>query len=139
MQKPKSKEEAIGRIKILKTPDGEAPQWVREAWVGLILACFPYIGIPSGGLSGVLSGDEIESNRRGVIVPQGAAIATLLQHDREAAGWWMAHGFGGDEEYFFFFEDEIGIVSGVTEAPMRVFDDLDTGHWEEMPLGTGGR
>ena len=134
MQKPKSREEATGRIKILKIPDGEAPQWVREAWVGLILACFPYIGIPSGGLSGILSGDEVESNRRGVIVSQDLAIAELAKHDKEAADWWLDNGFGKAEEYFFFFEDEIGIVSGVSEASTSVLDEL-----ERMPFGCGGR
>ena len=126
------KNEATGRIKILKTPEGEAPLWVREAWFGLIIACFPYIGVPSGELTGVLSGDELQNTRRGVIVPQATAIAELSKHDREAADWWFTNGFGGEGDYFFFFEDEIGIVSGVGEAPMRVFCDMETGRWKEL-------
>lgn len=127
-----AKEEATGRIKILKIPDGEAPQWVRGAWVGLILPCYPYIGTPSCELSGVLSGDKVEDSRRGVIVSHREAISVLIQHDREAAMWWMTNDFGKDGGFFFFFEDDIGIVSGVSEAPMRVFDDMETGHWEEL-------
>ncbi len=125
--------EATGRIKVLKTPDGEAPVEIRRAWEGLILPCFPHIGIPTGELSEVLSGNSIENERRGVIVPQGEAISVLMQFDREAAGWWMAHGCGKDDTYFFFFEDEIGIMSGVSEVPMRVLDDMETGrHWKEV-------
>ena len=105
----------------------------------ILLPCFPHIGIPVGELSGVLSGDPIENERRGVIVPQGEAISVLMQFDRKTAGWWVANGFGKDDTYFFFFEDEIGIVGGVSEIPMTVFDDMETGHWEEMPLGAGGR
>lgn len=127
-------DKATGRIKVLKTPDGEAPPWVREAWVGLILACFPHIGIPAGELSGILSGDRIEDKRRGVIVPHGEAISVLMQFDREAAIWWISHGFGKDGGCFFFFEDEIGIVSGVSEASTSVLDEL-----ERMPFGCGGR
>ncbi|MFA5996731.1 MAG: hypothetical protein WC790_03365 [Candidatus Paceibacterota bacterium] len=139
MQKPKSKEEATGRIKILKIPDGEAPQWVREAWVGLILACCPTLGFLHGTTRGALSGKEVSTRKTGVIAPQNQALAVLEQHDAEAAGWWKARDFPQPGQYFFFDETDIGIVSGVTEAPMRVFDDMETGRWEEMPLGTGGR
>jgi len=138
MQKPKSREEATGRIKILKTPAGQAPQEIREAWVGLILPCYPQSGIPAGEVRGAVTGEKV-AKRQSVIVPQDQAIAILEQHSAKAAAWWKALGFPMEGQGFVFGADEVGIVSGVTEVPMDVFDDLDTGHWEEMPLGAGGR
>ncbi len=135
-------EQPTGRIKIRKTPTGEAPLEVRMAWEGLILPCFPHIGHPSGDVCHVVTGEKVEGELRGVIVPQDLAIAELLKFDlrcREAACWWLAQGLGKPGMYFFFPEDEIDIVGGVSEVPWRVFDDMDTGHWEEMPLGAVGR
>ena len=133
--------ETTGRIKIVKTPEGELPLWVREAWVGLTLPCYPFLGIPVSKPLGAVSHQEVEGSVCGVIVPQNEAIVAILNHEdietRQAAGYLMANGFGEDGQNFFFREDEIEIVSGVTGIPMRVFSDMETGHWEEMPAGVG--
>lgn len=130
---------ATGRIRIKKVPAGEAPLVIREVWVGLILPCFPFIGYINGEVFEVVSGEEIQNVGRGVSVPQDQALDVLERSNPSAASWWRTLGFPQPNQYFFFTEDEIEILSGVSEAPMRVFDDMDTGHWEEMPLGAGGR
>jgi len=125
--------EATGRVKIIKTPAGEAPLELRAAWVGTILPCYPHLGYLSGGSEhGILTGEKSVDNRRGVIVPQDRAIAVLAEHDSTAAAQWKNYGFPQPEENFFFGEDELEIVSGVTPAPVRVFDDMETGYWREM-------
>ncbi len=132
--------EPTGRIKIMEIPAGEAPLDIRRAWVGLILPCFPEAGYLDGGAEHcLLSGEKLAEERVVVIVPQDQAIAILLQHDRRAAAYFMAHGCGKEGQYFSFGANEVRIVYGVTVVPRRVFGDLETGHWEEMPLGTGGR
>lgn len=46
---------AVARVKIVRAPQGEAPDWVREAWVGLVLPLKESrltIVTPAGVLSG---------------------------------------------------------------------------------------
>ncbi len=132
--------EATGHVKIIKIPAGEAPLKIRAAWVGRTLRCYPHIGT-CGETTGVLTGEKTADERRGVSVPQILAIEELERHNPSfyVLDWWRQHGFPQPGQNFFFGVDEIEIQSGVTEAPMRVFDDMETGHWEEMPLGAGGR
>ncbi len=50
-------------VRIISVPDGEAPLWVREAWVGL---CMPTDGLFGGGAEEVITGKP-----------------------RQGAGWWV--------------------------------------------------
>jgi hypothetical protein len=100
--------------------------------LGLTLPCFPYIGYLCGEVFEVVSGEDVEDVGRGVSVPQDQAIAILGLSDHAAAAWWRAQGYPQADQYFFFSEDEIEIISGVTEAPMGVFDDMETGDWRLM-------
>ena len=116
---------AMGWIKVIHIPGGEAPFEVRAAWVGLTLPCDPYVGHPDDGKEcGVLTGAPSARTRYGVSVPQAEAIAILEQVDPRAAEWWRAHGFPRGEERFGFAEDEIEILSGVTPQRMIVYDDV---------------
>jgi hypothetical protein len=87
-------------VRIVRAPIGEAPAWVREAWVGLTLPLAPgrsegrwrTIGVLSGprswlgGLWALLSGraQAVE----GFGVDAATAVDRLAAHDPEAAEWW---------------------------------------------------
>lgn len=92
-----------GAIEIIATPQGEAPLWVREAWIGMVL---PLAGEQSYGewrVVGVLTGPRtclglVFSRLRGrtrlqtgYLVWSGEAICLLERHHPEAARWWRMH------------------------------------------------
>lgn len=111
-----------GRIKIVKVPAGEAPLWVREAWVGVELPCFPDMGwVPA---KGALSGQKIEVGS-GVIVSQDEALKLLGIKNAEAERWWRNHGHPNENVNFVFREGDIEIVSGVTHRRIiHVTDEM---------------
>lgn len=107
--------EATGRIRIKTTPEGEPPLEIREAWVGLVLPCLPFLGyLGTGSKKGVLTGAELQDNRCCFSVPQNEAIAILEQHNPDAAKWWRQLSIPQSGRYFCFAEDEAEILSGVT-------------------------
>ena len=111
---------ATGRIRIMTVPAGEAPLWVREAWLGLELPCDPYLGYPNGELErGVVTGEEAQRNRCGYSVPQVEALAALENTSPQAAAWWRAQGFPQPDKCFGFAENEAEIVNGVTRQRIR--------------------
>ncbi len=90
-------------IRIIATPPGQAPLWVREKWVGLELplACYPR---PVRALtSGVLDGAPTfpgflgrlfrgrVSVTKGFAVDAAQAIAVLETKHPDAANWWRAN------------------------------------------------
>lgn len=74
------------RIKIISTPPGQAPLWVREKWVGLVLPVAEnddgvgslQVGV-RGGRAQNLGGYEIETQK---------AIELLEEISPNAALWW---------------------------------------------------
>jgi len=90
-------------VEIVATPAGEAPLWVREAWVGMTLPLSPG---PNGGeyrVMGVLSMGRRRSllgrlllgpvRRRvtGYRVPSREAVGLLADHHADAAAWWRSN------------------------------------------------
>ena len=111
----KKKTEPTGRVRIIRRPDGEAPEWIRQAWVGLELPCDPVLGYPEGGMDrGVITEMSVMQNQSGVSVPQDLALAVLQEADPNAAAWWRTYGFPRPDEYFGFEEGEIKILEGVS-------------------------
>ncbi len=106
--------ESTGLINIVKTPAGEAPLWVLQAWVGLVLPCNPSIGFSGGGERCVLSGEKSRLNCYGYFVPQDQAIAILEDKNFRIWVWWEGKGFPHQGKYFVFSEAEAEIVRGVT-------------------------
>jgi hypothetical protein len=108
-----------GRIRIVAVPMGEAPQWVREKWVGLELPLalgnarnvhtFGILTGPRGFLAAlwrVLTGHS--TRRRGYAVEVAAAMAALERVHPDAAAWWRtnaSHLFIR-KRYFLFREEE---------------------------------
>lgn len=78
----------VAKIRITKIPPGQAPDWVRERWVGLEL---PIVKVSRGVKMGVMGGKA--ENPRGYAVKTRTAIEILKQNSPEAAKWW--------EESFF--------------------------------------
>lgn len=94
-------------IRIIKVPQGEAPEDVREAWVGLILPCrgkfFAYS-------SGVLTGEPVDQEQEDYHVWQDIAITILSKAQPVAAAWWKAHGYPKVSKMFGFHEDEVIVL-----------------------------
>ena len=121
-------DEATGRIKIVKVPSGSAPEWVRQAWVGLILPCYPIMGLPDNGEpeKDIRDGHSIKYNglnRRSISVPQTEALRILSKAKLGAATWWKSQGFPKQtpNDCFSFGEDEVQIVSGVSQQRLRQY------------------
>ena len=100
-----------GRIEIVKTPTGEAPKEIRQAWVGVFLPCLPIV---SASLTehGILSKCPVRP-RFAFHVPQDAAIDALELAVPNAAKWWREKGFPRPNTLFNFGEDEARIIYGV--------------------------
>lgn len=77
------------KIKIVATPAGQAPLWVREQWVGLVLPVDEKVLFPVPQ-TGVLGGAPEPSNLGGYPVVTTEALRELREHNLEAAAWWEA-------------------------------------------------
>jgi len=92
-------------IKIIATPPGEAPQHIREAWVGMVLP-LASPAVKSGWAGGVLTGPKtywahllqrlLGQGRResGYFVNADAAVALLERTNPTAAAWWRENASG---------------------------------------------
>lgn len=89
-------------IEITSRPLGEAPEWVRDQWVGLRLPLlqakpgrFAGFGVLSGPrsllvdlLRQLLSQTEVHD---GYLVPAAEAIELLAEQSPDAAAWWRVN------------------------------------------------
>jgi hypothetical protein len=128
-------EEYTGRIRFIAAPRGQAPLWVREAWIGLVVPCSPFTNTPpKGSLHEVEDGAAVSYEC--ALVPQKAAVDALEQHNAQAAQWWRQNGFGSEFAPLFAFSSEsFEVVEGVQKTKMIVYDDLETGRWEPRDSG----
>ena len=79
----------LSSIRIIAVPPGEAPEWVREAWVGIELPLAekqPEHYDEEYVQMGVLSGDP--ENVDGFAVKGVDAIQLLEVYNSDAASWW---------------------------------------------------
>jgi len=74
-----------GYIRIISIPGGEAPEWVRECWMGLEL---PYVEEAKTVRSDV-SAKKVEGEFYCVDVRE--ALNTLTNRSPEAAQWYVDH------------------------------------------------
>lgn len=94
----------VMKIRIKSTPPGEAPEDIREAWIGLeIPVPSRFLGLRGGFGFGVLSGPTswfgilfaIVTGRAsrdvGYIVEADLALSLLSAKSPEAAAWWRQH------------------------------------------------
>jgi hypothetical protein len=89
-------------VKIVHRPVGEAPEWVRDAWVGLVLPVrskkrrnWRALGVMSGSqnalvqLWAILKGQSFKLS--GYAVNASAAVKILETVRPDAAAWWREH------------------------------------------------
>lgn len=88
----------ISIIKIIAIPSGEAPLWVRKAWVGLELPV-GIIGISMTKQCGVLNGLPDPENLDGFTVATKIALFHLEKVNPVAAKWWKNH-YNGEHLVF---------------------------------------
>ena len=90
------------KILVTSTPSGEAPDWVREAWVGLKL---PLSRIPEeeyGLTVGPFSRRPVPEEQDGYRVDSDAAVDALRGSQPNAAEWWITRGYGLPGSIFVF-------------------------------------
>jgi|ERR1035437_2568362 hypothetical protein len=75
-------------IIITSVPPGQAPLWVRQAWVGLSI---PLIENPRQGVMQTGVGGGAPSNSDGYVVSASVAISRLHQIAPAAGRWWQKH------------------------------------------------
>ena len=89
-------------IRIVQRPIGEAPDWVRDAWIGMSLPlasererkwrCLSGLTEPHSALSQILA---IFSGKtyavKGFVVNAKTAVDRLAEHHPGAAAWWREH------------------------------------------------
>ena len=75
------------KIRIIATPPGQAPEWVRKEWVGLEL---PTISQPPAGIQMGVHGGSAE-NTGGYVVDGQTAVTLLGKKSPTAAQWWKSH------------------------------------------------
>lgn len=105
-------------IKIVRRPIGEAPEWVRDEWIGLSLPlaaksepAWRGIGVLTGSHHWLLQAWALISGRdpkvTGYLVIAKAAVDHLDDSSPNAAAWWrehMPHMLNGSR-YFVFDAD----------------------------------
>jgi hypothetical protein len=74
----------MAKVEITSTPPGQAPEWVRNAWIGLML---PVDENPNGILQIGVHGGRAQ-NKGGYSVPTEEALKILGQANDDAAQWW---------------------------------------------------
>ena len=118
-------------VRITKVPPGEAPLWVRRAWVGLELplalrsraavsvGTHGVFSAPRGELARLLAAFTGRVDRqRGFVVDARIAVDLLEDIDPRAAAWWRKHAAHVLRRgRCFVFAEESGEV--VTDAARR--------------------
>jgi len=95
-------------MRIFRIPPGEAPEWVRKAWVGLTLPFDPNVP-PAISVRGVISGED-HALEESYAVPIKTALLILQNRNPEAARWWEEN-YRLSADYFLF------PISGCFELP----------------------
>lgn len=74
------------KVRITKVPDGPAPEWVRKAWVGMILV--GEATSPDSVEADFATGVPIENRGAGFAVCTDVAIELLSEKSPDAADWF---------------------------------------------------
>src|SRR5262249_20262524 len=98
---------ASGSVSIIDKPEGEAPDHIRRAWIGLELPLARgERGPRRRHAHGVLSGEE--GPAEGYIVDAGEALSVLESSNPQAADWWRVHApHVAARGYQFIFSAEV--------------------------------
>jgi hypothetical protein len=114
------------QIHIKRTPSGEAPEHIRQAWINLVIPVPPrFAGRQRAYTFGVLSGPKsrfgklfaalvgLPPRKIGYVVESGVALNLLAARTPEAAEWWRLNAphFFEAGHYFLFDADSCDVVS----------------------------
>jgi hypothetical protein len=107
--------DTIRWVRITSVPAGEAPPWVRKAWIGVEL---PDTGETLHcGRHGVVTGKKVRSNQDDFIVSSATAIGALRAKDHMAAQWFEQHAPVGGWGKFFFNRSEVTVIPSPSSHP----------------------
>lgn len=116
-------------IEIVEMPHGDAPDWVRRAWVGCV---FPNIANTCGHVPILSTGVLDQANWRGIagyIVEQAAALQVLAVLSPEAAAWFEGNGYPTPDGAFVFkHEHTKTLTTRPAAGKLDVWDDLERPH-----------
>ncbi|MGD0057959.1 MAG: hypothetical protein ABSD58_00935 [Verrucomicrobiia bacterium] len=100
---PSQSRQPVRKIRIIRTPPGEAPEDIRKAWVGLVLPLSRFRPRRTAWSAGVLTGPKtlfgyLTAVVSGRLQPQvvyvvvgHVAVDVLATESPEAAAWWREH------------------------------------------------
>lgn len=115
-----------GRILIMQTPPGDAPEWVRVLWVGASLPC-EWKGVVGDHES--LKGQALPSVAA-YVVDQDAALKALGEKSPMAEKWWRDNGFPKPGKAFVFRKEDCHESKPVPQERILVADDMEMGFFE---------
>src|SRR5262249_16921735 len=81
----------VARLRILRTPPGEAPEDIRRAWVGAELPLRRGETEPAPHESVNVLSQQSPEWTNGYVVDGRAAVAALASLSPDAAAWWRAN------------------------------------------------
>lgn len=106
----------FGSIQIIGVPDGEAPEWVRKRWVGVIV---PVVGITTSLGIGTVSNKPSDSDPAFMVL-QSVALEHLIPDADDAHEWWTANGFPQSPDACFGFKiKQCRIISPLKLEPSQ--------------------
>lgn len=93
---------SLSRVRIIRMPRGEAPEWVREKWIGLVLPCV--YKEDASVARGVLTGSIVCYSAYNI--SQESALKALEGVSVEAVNWWHDHGYPTFKDALWCFDSE---------------------------------
>lgn len=118
----------MANIRIVQTPQGDAPLWVREAWIGLEI---PVIGQtdPDTPQFSATGGPATPENIDGYEVHGSDALLALQQAGRaKAADWWRNDSVLRDNHLIFSKDACVLIQNGYEQERLHFIMGPNTAH-----------
>lgn len=105
-----NEERIVEKIRIVKTPEGPAPENVRISWLGIELLA---VRTPSEVEERDFTTFQEIGNRGGYMVEVKSAIRKLREKSAQAAEWFEQN-VPADMDYFTFGSDEVELLPDTT-------------------------
>ena len=87
-------------VEVIGDPGGDAPQWVRDSWKGIVFEARQAEGVEKGRF--ILSGEPTETQLRPWIVYSDEALNALRVAERfDAYDWWRDRTLLLADEFLF--------------------------------------
>lgn len=100
-----SSQRISGSIRVIKRPHGEAPIWVRDKWIGLIIPCF---GFRENDADLKTVTNMIRLPTKSIyMVDRDTALSALTKVDPAAAKWYSDHTAAEPDRVWALGADEV--------------------------------